>query len=202
MLDRETLGKLVRSTWVQYCRLIGDTKPSHLVEWDRLPEADKEADRVIGEIVAHAVADEVIRTVLDYNKSPFSVARMTLDNISEYMVYKPTVLPGEYSIPPMSETVPKMIEIDPELAIEDESAAPILSCAWYFGPNSVHCDTCGSVDPQKPCDRDTSHIHSYRATMLPPKLKEIVRDLPEEEYEGAREDEYEDYGYDDDTRSY
>lgn len=46
--NRDDLGRLVRETRVAYCYEIGDTKESHLVEWDALPEIDKEADRCIG----------------------------------------------------------------------------------------------------------------------------------------------------------
>lgn len=50
--QREHLGRLVRAAWVEYCHKIGDTKPSHTAPWEELDEADREADRVIGEVVA------------------------------------------------------------------------------------------------------------------------------------------------------
>ncbi len=55
-LDRETLGRVVREAWVA-CKLeeVAQGIPvrgDHLVEWDRLPEREKEAARRIGETVA------------------------------------------------------------------------------------------------------------------------------------------------------
>ena len=51
---RDQLGRLVRESWVRRCRSIGDTKPSHLVPYDELSEADRETDRVIGEDILFA----------------------------------------------------------------------------------------------------------------------------------------------------
>lgn len=58
-MNREALGRIVRSAWVQYCIEIGDTQPSHVAPWEALSEQDKEADRRIGEAVAKAVDAEV-----------------------------------------------------------------------------------------------------------------------------------------------
>lgn len=51
-VDRETLGRFVREAWVHWARKQPDPKPSWLVPYDDLAEADKEADRQIGEAVA------------------------------------------------------------------------------------------------------------------------------------------------------
>lgn len=48
---REFLGKLVRMEWVAWAKEQPAPKPSWLVEWDRLPEPDREVDRRIGERV-------------------------------------------------------------------------------------------------------------------------------------------------------
>jgi hypothetical protein len=50
--DRDTLGRFVREAWVRWAQTQPDPKPSWLVAYDELPEADKEADRQIGEAVA------------------------------------------------------------------------------------------------------------------------------------------------------
>lgn len=50
--DREQLGRLVREAWVRWARTQPAPKPSWLVPYDELSEADKEADRQIGECVA------------------------------------------------------------------------------------------------------------------------------------------------------
>ena len=47
--DRESLGRLVRETWVEWAREQPTPKPSWLVSWNELPEPDKEVDRRIGE---------------------------------------------------------------------------------------------------------------------------------------------------------
>jgi hypothetical protein len=57
-LDRETLGKLVRQTWIEWAKEQPNPKPSWLVEWDNLSEPDQEVDRRIGEAVAMYVAKE------------------------------------------------------------------------------------------------------------------------------------------------
>lgn len=46
--ERERLGRLVRELWIGWAAKQPNPKPSWLVEYDGLSEADKEADRVIG----------------------------------------------------------------------------------------------------------------------------------------------------------
>lgn len=48
---RDELGLFVRLAWVEYCQSIGDAKPSHIAPYHELSEADKEADRCIGEAI-------------------------------------------------------------------------------------------------------------------------------------------------------
>ncbi|MGN6776939.1 hypothetical protein [Rhizobium sp.] len=50
--DRDTLGRFVRDAWVRWAETQPDPKPSWLLPYDELSEADKEADRQIGEAVA------------------------------------------------------------------------------------------------------------------------------------------------------
>lgn len=47
--DREALGRAVRDVWLGWAREQPRPKPTWLLEWDQLPEADKEVDRRIGE---------------------------------------------------------------------------------------------------------------------------------------------------------
>lgn len=51
-VDLDELGRVVRDSWVAYCRETGDTKTSHLTPYDELGEWDKEADRRIGKAIA------------------------------------------------------------------------------------------------------------------------------------------------------
>ena len=50
--DRDTLGRFVREAWVRWAETQPTPKPSWLLPYDELSEADKEADRQIGEAVA------------------------------------------------------------------------------------------------------------------------------------------------------
>ena len=50
--DRDQAGRFVREAWVRWARTQPNPKPSWLVPYDDLDEADKEADRQIGEAVA------------------------------------------------------------------------------------------------------------------------------------------------------
>jgi hypothetical protein len=51
-LDREHLGRIVRAEWMAWAQEQPTPKPSWLVPWSELPEADREVDRRIGERVA------------------------------------------------------------------------------------------------------------------------------------------------------
>lgn len=51
-IDREALGRAVREAWVRWALTQPNPKPSWLVPYDDLEEADKEADRRIGESIA------------------------------------------------------------------------------------------------------------------------------------------------------
>jgi hypothetical protein len=55
-IERDDLGRIVREAWVKWARTQPEAKPSWLIPYDGLPEADREADRQIGE----AVADHVL----------------------------------------------------------------------------------------------------------------------------------------------
>lgn len=55
MINREQLGELVRLAWIEWTLEQPEPKPSWLVPWAELPEADKEADRRIGEFVANVL---------------------------------------------------------------------------------------------------------------------------------------------------
>lgn len=50
--DRDTLGRMVREAWVRWAETQAAPKPSWLLPYDDLAEADKEADRQIGETIA------------------------------------------------------------------------------------------------------------------------------------------------------
>ena len=51
-LDRDALGRMVREAWIRWAKTHPAPKPSWLMPYDQLQEADKEADRQIGEAIA------------------------------------------------------------------------------------------------------------------------------------------------------
>jgi chromosome segregation ATPase len=55
MWKRDDLGRFVREAWVRWAKTQSSPKPAWLVDYDGLDEADKEADRQIGEVVARWV---------------------------------------------------------------------------------------------------------------------------------------------------
>lgn len=66
--ERESLGRIVREAWVQYCKETGDSKTSHIVPWEGISEWDKEADRRIGEAVyvaATAASEATVRRAVE-----------------------------------------------------------------------------------------------------------------------------------------
>lgn len=65
LMTKDDIGRLVRDSWIAYCREIGDDKPSHLLPYDDLSEQDKEADRRIGEAVWTAA---IQHTISELNK--------------------------------------------------------------------------------------------------------------------------------------
>lgn len=50
--ERDFLGRIVRNAWVAWAKTQPNPKPSWLVPWEELNEADKEADRQIAEAIA------------------------------------------------------------------------------------------------------------------------------------------------------
>lgn len=58
MIDRETLGRIVRLAWVEWAREQPSPKPSWLKPWEELSETGREADRRIGEFTANFVLSE------------------------------------------------------------------------------------------------------------------------------------------------
>lgn len=66
---REELGKLVRETWISYCKETGNTKPSHIAPWVEIDEWDKEADRRIGETIWNAAFDSLLNGLIEWDRS-------------------------------------------------------------------------------------------------------------------------------------
>ncbi len=64
MIDRDDLGRVVREAWIVWAREQPVVKPSWLVPYDDLPEADKEADRRIGEAVTRMYENRMLRDLL------------------------------------------------------------------------------------------------------------------------------------------
>lgn len=93
-IDRDDLGRVVRAAWIVWASHQPYTKPSWMVEYDELSDADKEADRMIGEAVQAFVeshADEAYTESVDeyIKKLPWgdtsaNVREMVEGNIKAY----------------------------------------------------------------------------------------------------------------------
>lgn len=68
--DRETLGRMVREAWVRWALTQENQKQSWLVPYSNLSEADKEADRQIGEAIARwtLIGDASLFAIEEGNK--------------------------------------------------------------------------------------------------------------------------------------
>lgn len=67
---RDELGRFVREAWVRWAQTQPNPKPSWLVSYEELDEADKEADRQIGETLARwtLVGDAAVFAALEKMK--------------------------------------------------------------------------------------------------------------------------------------
>jgi len=59
MMHPDALGRIVRDAWIRWARKQPHPKASWLVPYDKLSEADKEADRQIGMAVEEAVVRKI-----------------------------------------------------------------------------------------------------------------------------------------------
>ena len=84
--DRETLGRIVRETWVAWAKEQPDPKGSWLTGWDELDGGQREVDMRIGEAVAAAVR-EYLAACMDelaanYPEAVFPSRSVSIDGIS------------------------------------------------------------------------------------------------------------------------
>ena len=68
---RDFYGQIVRMAWVEWAKTQPSPKPSWLVPWADLDEADKEADRCIGDAVVKATVSS------DLERARAEVERLT-----------------------------------------------------------------------------------------------------------------------------
>jgi hypothetical protein len=71
---RDALGRAVRAAWVKWAQTQPDPKPSWLVPWDELSEADREADRVIAEELLDDLSVRRIYLILKRERGDLSPA--------------------------------------------------------------------------------------------------------------------------------
>jgi hypothetical protein len=70
MLNRESLGQLVRAVWVECARELPNPKPSNLLSWAELDKWNKEVDRKIGERIKSEVLLVVAQRLQAIMESP------------------------------------------------------------------------------------------------------------------------------------
>jgi hypothetical protein len=63
---REILGRLVRKAWLTWARKQPDAKPSWLAPWEELGDGQREVDMIIGEAVAAAEQERILKRVQGY----------------------------------------------------------------------------------------------------------------------------------------
>jgi len=62
MMSDDDLGRVVRETWIEWARRQPDCKPSWLVPWDELDDAQREVDRLIGVRLYHLGCNATTRS--------------------------------------------------------------------------------------------------------------------------------------------
>jgi len=80
MPDRESLGRLVRETWVEWAREQPNPKPGWLTGWDDLDEGQREVDMRIGEAVAAAERDRLYAELGNDHYAIFTEDRWTVEH--------------------------------------------------------------------------------------------------------------------------
>ena len=88
--DRDTLGRFVREAWVRWAEMQPSPKPSWLLPYDELSEADKEADRQIGETVARwtLIGDAARSALVDVPAVEEPVALIEREVLAELAKHK------------------------------------------------------------------------------------------------------------------
>ena len=87
---RERLGRRVREVWIAWAQQQPSPKPSWLVPWDDLGEADKEVDCCIGSAIwADCIAEHV------GSIASAELARLTTDSVQEEPTLKEAAVEAE-----------------------------------------------------------------------------------------------------------
>ena len=63
-LDREALGRRVRTLWVDFARQQPNPKPHHVAPWEDLDEPNREVDRIIGETLTREAVEWAFAAVM------------------------------------------------------------------------------------------------------------------------------------------
>jgi hypothetical protein len=123
-LSRDALGRIVREAWVAWAREHPTPKPSWLAPYDDLNEADKEADRRIGEAVAARVSSGSVeaRTTEPQKLLPENASDLEkLQDIRGHLI--PAIHLMEFYCGPLSSPMQTLGEVLRELADASESIA-------------------------------------------------------------------------------
>lgn len=85
---QETLGRLVRETWVKWAREQPAPKPAWLASWDELDQGQREVDTRIGEAVAAAERERIsagLDAIAERYKSAGVFARCVVTDVRKLL---------------------------------------------------------------------------------------------------------------------
>ncbi|NTA27453.1 hypothetical protein [Allorhizobium ampelinum] len=130
--ERDTLGRFVREAWVRWAQSQTNPKPSWLVPYDDLSEADKEADRQIGEAVArwtmigNAARSAQVQDIAENAEEVKPVAfivREALDELKKHCNATTTVWSGKTKLKMARAGVPLYNRPPADAALLEEAVA-------------------------------------------------------------------------------
>jgi hypothetical protein len=85
-MNRDILGKIVRDSWITWAKEQKEIKEKWLVEYEKLDEKDKEADRRIGEAVFNAVNNYRIKLAEKKSRGELSeIEKVEFEHLQEYV---------------------------------------------------------------------------------------------------------------------
>ncbi len=162
---RERLGRRVREVWIAWAQQQPSPKPSWLVPWDDLGEADKEVDCCIGSAIwADCIAEHV------GSIASAELARLTTDSVQEEPTLKEASVEAE---------IKRLAEHNRDLCTEvlrlqAEMSAPV----GMFGTTDDYKNAPSGIGPKSDEWKDKPHRLVYDVCSEIEKLQAIVDKPP------------------------